>query len=402
MNVWKRKERNVWVVDYRDKTGKRVRIVGGKTEQEAYLTYAKRQLDEAAAPMVPLKDADITIKDYAERWLTAIQPDLAQRTSQNYAHLIHRHVVPILGTMKLTDLQRRDVAALLAEKRLTMGQRTARLLGKNTIRLIKVVLLGLLAHALDAGLLPVNVALGRFKAQGKKDGAPKVNPMSRAQLAQFMQTMDAMHAAGRLPLRFQVYFAILAGTGMRPSEGLALQLDDLQLAHRHILVERALDLDGSDKPTKTDTARIVDCSETLTACVQDYVTWLRVEAMADGREPLRLFPGMTDTHVRRALARILTTAGLPRFSPYDLRHTYASLLLSANVPLLYVQERLGHSKPTMTLKHYSKWMPDGEQNFSHLLLGTNLAPSHKILQKPHEMPQSQLIDHQLTGLPASQ
>ena len=128
--------------------------------------------------------------------------------------------------------------------------------------------------------------------------------------------------------------------------------------------------------------------------MNEYVTWLTVEAIAHGREPLRLFPGLTPTQVRRALARILTTAGLPHFSPYDLRHTYASLLLSANAPLLYVAQRLGHAKPTMTLKHYAKWMPDGEQNFSHLLLGTKLAPEVKMIQKPREMAQwSVMADH---------
>ncbi|ULA61785.1 MAG: hypothetical protein LZF60_370035 [Nitrospira sp.] len=36
---------------------------------------------------------------------------------------------------------------------------------------------------------------------------------------------------------------------------------------------------------------------------------------------------------------------MPRFRVYDLSHTYASLLLSARVPLLYVAQQLGHTKP---------------------------------------------------------
>ena len=391
MKVWQRKDRGVWIVDYRATTGRRVRMVGGHTEQEAYLTYAKRQLADAAAPMVPVKDADITLADYADRWLQAVKSDIAQRTYRSYMQLLTRHVVPRLGAATLRALRRRDVTALLAEKRLTVG--------KNTVRLIKAVLSTLLSHAVDAELLPVNVALGRFKAQGKMKGPRNVNPRSRAQLAQFTQTMDTMHHDGRLPLRVRVYFAILAGTSMSPGEVLALQVGDLLLSRQRLRVERTLDLDGHDKPTKTNEPRMVDCSEALTACVHDYVTWLRAESLAEGREPLRLFPGLTHTHVRRALARILTTAALPHFNPYDLRHTYASLLLSANAPLLYVANRLGHKKPTMTLKHYAHWMPDGEENFSHLLLGTTLAPRPHIRQYPQEMPQSQLTIVQLATLP---
>jgi integrase len=59
-------------------------------------------------------------------------------------------------------------------------------------------------------------------------------------------------------------------------------------------------------------------------------------------------------------------AQLPAFVPYDLRHTFASLLLSCNVPLLYVSKQLGHAKPITTLDHYAKWLPSGEQYFVHV------------------------------------
>ena len=49
----------------------------------------------------------------------------------------------------------------------------------------------------------------------------------------------------------------------------------------------------------------------------------------------------------------------PAFSPYDLRRTFASLLLSANVPLLYVSKQLGYSKATTTLEFNAKWLPSG-------------------------------------------
>ena len=60
-------------------------------------------------------------------------------------------------------------------------------------------------------------------------------------------------------------------------------------------------------------------------------------------------------------------AKLPAFSPYDLRHTFDSLLLSNNVPLLYVYKQLGHAKATTTLDHYAKWLPSGDQRFVNVL-----------------------------------
>jgi integrase len=53
-----------------------------------------------------------------------------------------------------------------------------------------------------------------------------------------------------------------------------------------------------------------------------------------------------DEHWHRDLFKqVLSAAKLPCFVPYDLRHTFASLLLSCNVPLLYVSKQLGHDKP---------------------------------------------------------
>ena len=44
-------------------------------------------------------------------------------------------------------------------------------------------------------------------------------------------------------------------------------------------------------------------------------------------------------------------------------HTFAWILLSRNVPLLYVSKQMGHAKATTTLDHYAKWLPSGQQRF---------------------------------------
>jgi integrase len=63
-----------------------------------------------------------------------------------------------------------------------------------------------------------------------------------------------------------------------------------------------------------------------------------------------------------AFKPLLKRAGLPNIRFHDLRHTAATLLLSANVHPKLVQELLGHSSIALTLDLYSHWIPSmGEQ-----------------------------------------
>jgi integrase len=335
--VSKRKDRDTWIVDYRDATGKRCRKVGGTTRDEAELVAAKLKIQVAAerkkGPVHP--DHDITLKEYGFRWLNAVRPRLAQRTHASYTYLFMQYILPSLGQMALREVRPVHVMQLLEEKRLTLG--------KNTVRLIKSTLSTMCRRAVKHELIPVNPALGECDALDDPAQSldPDVNSMSHAQLAQFKQTMDTMRRDGRLHLRWVMLFSLLAGTGLRPSEALALQTGDLDLTRKRLAVKRALDLDGTDKLTKTKRQRVVDLSDALVSQLRDYLTWADVEAMAHGRESRGLFrddAGRTiaEEQLRRPFLQILKQAGLPHFAPYDLRHTFASLLLSSNVPLLYV------------------------------------------------------------------
>jgi integrase len=68
-------------------------------------------------------------------------------------------------------------------------------------------------------------------------------------------------------------------------------------------------------------------------------------------------PALDGSNVRKAFDRILDAAGLHRRGPHQMRHTFASPLLSAGVPILYVSRQLGHRDPSITLHVYSHWMP---------------------------------------------
>jgi integrase len=61
--------------------------------------------------------------------------------------------------------------------------------------------------------------------------------------------------------------------------------------------------------------------------------------------------------ILRAWKRALRAAGVRYRAPEQLRHTFASALLSRNAPLLYVQGQGGWRAATVLLRAYARWMP---------------------------------------------
>jgi integrase len=372
-----RESREMWEVDYRDRHGKRHRPLFA-TETEALDEAAKFRKDLEKAPLVD--DPDLTLEQYAERWLQTAAHELEAKTRSSYAQLLKTHVFPTLGAVRLGDIQRRDVKALLGAKRAERLPRARKLVeapkaepapskagySKNTVRLIKAALSTVLSDAVDEGYLGNNATNPAFSAgrkRGKKAEAltqterlKKVRPLS-------WTDRDALLTEAAADRRHYALFATLVKAGLRPGEGFALRPEDIDFRNQSLRVDRSATDDGQVKDTKTHETRTVDLTPDLAATLKRHLTWLRAEALREGTgEPDWLFPRSDGTLMNKDYAagvfrRILKRAGLPHYRVYDLRHTFASLLLAEGAPITYVSAQLGHSSSATTLRFYARWMP---------------------------------------------
>jgi integrase len=366
-----REQRQCWEVDAR-------RINQGRptflSEEEAQ-QRASALVKEHAQDLPDLgEDRDITLREYWERWLP--QQALEARTIASYTHLMTDHVLPVLGPFRLRAIRRRHIRALLNAKR-------ADAYAKNTVRLIRAALSSVLTDAVEDEILDVNPALHlsrkRKGVAGVTSTEPDVNPMDWAQLAAF-------RAEALKPKWWPegVLLVTYAMTGLRPGEGLALRSGDADFQNEILRVERALSHEVV-KRTKTAETRKVDLNGAILAVLKAHLARLAEEALGRGwGDPAWLFPSEANTpldyaNTAKVFARILKAAKLPHFRVYDLRHTYASLLLSAGAPLLYVSQQLGHKKPTTTLRYYAKYVLSGDRRWVDLL-GRDLAQPHADLE----------------------
>ena len=79
------------------------------------------------------------------------------------------------------------------------------------------------------------------------------------------------------------------------------------------------------------------------------------------------------SNVSRSFDRLVEQAGLPRITPHGLRHSCASLLMQAGVPVKAISERLGHSSVNITLNVYAHLVED-MQHDAALAMSALIAP----------------------------
>jgi integrase len=193
----------------------------------------------------------------------------------------------------------------------------------------------------------------------------KIRPMTWEQ-------RDAFLAAAAGERQYAALFVLLVKAGLRPSEAFALRPGDIDWRGRTLRVERAWNL-GREKPTKTYEERMVDLTPEVVQALEHHLRWLKEGALRRGwGEPTWLFPNdegnpHDESRVRKAFKRALKRAKLPAFRLYDLRHTYASLLLAAGAPITYVSAQLGHANPATTLRYYARWIPSRGRRWVDLL-----------------------------------
>jgi len=307
----------------------------------------------------PAVDLNITFGAYAQRWLSIIAAGIKPRTVESYTDNLRLHLLPALGSAKVRDISKGWIKALLAEK---LNAKLAR----NSVRLIHATLRAALNAAVDDDLIPANPA--RNLGRQLRLVAPvsvrqeQIKAMTRGQLDVFLDTTLRV-TPGHYPL-----FLLMARTGVRIGEAIALQWPDINLDDREIRVERGFSARQIETP-KTGHGRTVDMSQQLARVLRRLQVDRKSETLRRGwpEVPPWVFCNaagkpLDSSRVRRNFRRVLRPAGLPgHFHPHCLRHTFSSLLLQQGVSPAYVQRQLGHASIKLTVDTYGKWLPMGNK-----------------------------------------
>ena len=94
--IWKRKDRDGWVVDCTDAAGRRHRLFAPTRERAEDLLAEKIKEARQVAPVCG--DPDITVEEYAARYLDQLVTEVAPRTVVSARQLLRLHICPAFGT----------------------------------------------------------------------------------------------------------------------------------------------------------------------------------------------------------------------------------------------------------------------------------------------------------------
>jgi integrase len=330
-----------FLVSYRDPSNRQVLKRGftRKYDAERYLRTVEVSKDRGE--YVDPGDAKVTIETLGNDWLkdrkTVMKPSSYRAVDSAWRiHVLGKWGQREVGSIRHSEVQT-WVSALAKTKSATTVLRAHGTLA--SILDIAVKDRRVMTNAARGVLLP------RKKAKGK-------TYLSREQVAK-------LAAASRYPL----LVLFLAFTGLRWGEATGLRVKHVDLMKRRVRVEENAVMVGGYIQVgtpKTHEVRSVPFPAFLASAIEDAMSGKSQTDLlfGDGAVHMRL-PNSANGWFMSAIGRVQAEyKDFPRVTPHDLRHTAASLAVSAGANVKAVQRMLGHASAAMTLDVYSDLFDD--------------------------------------------
>ena len=348
-----------WWVFVADNGNRQSMKVGDRKAADKVASALREKLKKGQFSLdKPKKKQVPTFDEYSDLWVEYIGTVRRESTHERYQELLKNHVLPVFGAMRLDEITRGHVRDFLVSKLKATTMKDKEGYSPATICVLRDVMSGVFNFAVDEEIIGVNPLTGITKRLelNRTKNRPEIHPLTREELVVFLSTCET-----HFP-EFYPFFLMAARTGMRLGELLAVYWGDIDFAGHFIWVRRSYRR-GRFTPTKNGKDRKVDMSEQLAATLRKLLVQRKKETLKDGlgEVPDLIFHRngrpFEQNYIRRVFKRALTKAGLREIRLHDLRHTFASLLLTQKETPVYVKEQLGHSSINITVDIYGHLIP---------------------------------------------
>jgi integrase len=321
MSIFKKGEN--YFIRYRDSEGRQRERKCGPSRKLAEEVERKILLDRTREKLLDIKLPEkVTLEEFAPRYLEYSRTNKRPKMYVSEKNSLN-HLLPVFGKKLLTEIAAAEVEEYKAA-------RLADAVKPASVNREIACLRTMLNKAVEWGKLSKNpLGYGRAcKVKALKEPPGRVRYLTRDEIARLLEVSPSH-------LKLIVFFAL--NTGMRKGEILGLKWADLDLQNCIIHV----------KETKSGERRDIPVSPELKVLLEGLP-----------RKNEFVLGGFQD--VKKSFTTACRKAGIEDFRFHDTRHTFASLLVMAGVPILVVKELLGHKTLRMT-ERYSHLAPDARK-----------------------------------------
>lgn len=273
--------------------------------------------------------------DYYEKWIKIYKEGAIRKVTLDKYKMTLRWLRKLIPDLKIKDLTRISYQELLNNYALEHERQTTMDFHHQ--------LKGSILDVVDEGLLdrdPTRKAI----IKGKTPSVKKVKYINQFELHTLLDTLELKNE-----ISWEWMILLIAKTGLRFSEALALTPADFNFSRQSISVSKTWDYkgEGGFLPTKNQSS--------IRKVQIDWQTVIQFSQLIKdlpADQPIFVKGKVYNSTVNGVLERYCKKAEVPVISIHGLRHTHASLLLFAGVSIASVARRLGHSSMNTTQKTY--------------------------------------------------
>lgn len=262
-----------------------------------------------------------------------------------YKRICDYHLIPYFGMIGIQDLKPAFIRRWIKGLNLT----------SKTVSNLLIPLRAIIEQALNDEYIKTNpldrIVISKLLNKESSKSDFKVDPFNREEINAIL------NAAHHPQIRNLFQFAFF--TGLRTSELLALEWNDIDLKQCSVKVSRAM-VRKRLKGTKTEAGErvIMLLAPAIEALLAQKKYTLKKDKYVF-HNPRTNQAWETDHQIRRtAWIYALERAGVRYRNPYQTRHTFASMMLSGGENIMWVATQMGHVDTEMVMKTYGKWIPD--------------------------------------------
>jgi len=280
-------------------------------------------------------------------WLDDSKQHLKTSTWKNYSKIVTGQLIPAFGHLPLNDLKRKTVKEWLNTKDISAKTKG------NLISPLRCCL----DEALENELIDTNPLSGfKIKRRNSKPSSYEVDPFSMSEQAAILEVLEGQ---ARNQIKFEFW------TGLRTSELVALDWKDIDWHAGTIHISKALTqlADEIEEPKTAAGYRIVTLLPPALEALEDQKQYTFEKGQEIFQNPSKKARWSGDQPIRRCLwIPALKRAQVRYRRPYQTRHTFASMMLSAGESVMWVAQQMGHTDWSMTARRYARYMPSDNHN----------------------------------------